>query len=172
MDSISGFLSSVIDVVCFIFLLQTLEIWAVLDAEPEANETFTVSLSSPTGGARLGSNLHMFITVLQNLAPSGLFRIGPTLNRSDPGGVQSRYSAHTAHVHKHPRHISCVFRRRTDTTVVVEEGGRAVFLTVSRSNGLETAVSVEWETVSEKATGMGKTGDRRLLFALRLNFGI
>ncbi|XP_062310079.1 adhesion G-protein coupled receptor V1 [Osmerus eperlanus] len=103
---------------------QTLEIWAVLDAEPEANETFTVSLSSPTGGARLGSNLHMSITVLQNLAPSGLFRIGPTLNR-------------------------------TDTTVVVEEGSRAVFLTVSRSNGLETAVSVEWETVSEKAMGMG-----------------
>ena len=46
------------------------------------------------------------------------------------------------------------FCPRTDTTVVVEEGAGALFLTVSRSNGLETAVSVEWETVSEKAMGM------------------
>lgn len=59
-----------------------LEIWAVLDAEPEANETFTVTLSNPTGGARLGNQLQMLITVLENLPPSGLFRIGPTINRS------------------------------------------------------------------------------------------
>lgn len=57
------------------------EIWAVLDAEPEGNETFTVTLSSPTGGARLGDQLQILITVLENLAPSGLFRIRPTLNR-------------------------------------------------------------------------------------------
>ncbi|XP_060927102.1 adhesion G-protein coupled receptor V1 [Limanda limanda] len=94
---------------------EMLEIWAVLDAEPEVNETFTVTLSSPTGGARLGDQLQTFITVLENLAPSGLFRIGPTLNR-------------------------------TNTEVVADEGGRTVFLTVSRSNGLESAVSVEWET--------------------------
>ncbi|XP_062238571.1 adhesion G-protein coupled receptor V1 [Platichthys flesus] len=94
---------------------EMLEIWAVLDAEPEVNETFTVTLSNPTGGARLGDPLQTFITVLENLAPSGLFRIGPTLNR-------------------------------TNTDVVADEGGRTVFLTVSRSNGLESAVSVEWET--------------------------
>lgn len=58
-----------------------LEIKAVLDAEPEGNETFTVVLSNPTGGARLGNQLQTFITILANLAPSGLFRIGPTLNR-------------------------------------------------------------------------------------------
>lgn len=52
-----------------------------MDAEPEANETFTVILSSPTGGARLGTQLNTSITILENLAPSGLFRIGPTLNR-------------------------------------------------------------------------------------------
>ncbi|KAM6965415.1 adhesion G-protein coupled receptor V1 [Aplochiton taeniatus] len=102
---------------------KTLEIGAVLDAEPEGNETFTVSLSSPTGGARLGDNLHTRITVLENMAPSGLFRIGPTLNR-------------------------------TETTVVSKEGA-TVFLTVSRSNGLESAVSVEWETQAGKAIGMG-----------------
>lgn len=62
-------------------LLKMLEIWAVLDAEPEANETFTVTLSSPTGGARLGLPLQSLITVLENLAPSGLFLIRPTLNR-------------------------------------------------------------------------------------------
>lgn len=59
-----------------------LEIRAVLDAEPEVNETFTVTLSNPTGGARLGDQLQTFVTVLENLAPSGLFRIGPTVNRS------------------------------------------------------------------------------------------
>ncbi|XP_041856249.1 adhesion G-protein coupled receptor V1 [Melanotaenia boesemani] len=100
---------------------KMLEVRAVLDAEPEGNETFTVALSNPTGGARLGDQLQTFITVLENLAPSGLFRIGPTLNR-------------------------------TSTAVVVNEGGRAVFLTVSRSNGLESAVSVEWEMLSDTAT--------------------
>lgn len=63
-------------------LLQMLEIWAVLDAEPEVNETFTVTLSNPTGGARLGDQLDIFVTILENLAPSGLFRIGPAINRS------------------------------------------------------------------------------------------
>ncbi|XP_028269622.1 adhesion G-protein coupled receptor V1 [Parambassis ranga] len=99
---------------------KMLEIRAVLDAEPEGNETFTVALSSPTGGARLGDQLQILITVLENLAPSGLFRIVPTLNR-------------------------------TSTQLVAEEGGRAIFLTVSRSNGLESAVSVEWEMQSNTA---------------------
>ncbi|XP_056276017.1 adhesion G-protein coupled receptor V1 [Pseudoliparis swirei] len=100
---------------------KMLEIWAVLDAEPEGNETFIVSLSSPTGGARMGDQLKTLITVLENLAPSGLFRIGPTINR-------------------------------TNTEVVADEGGMAVFLTVSRSNGLESSVSVEWEMQSDTAT--------------------
>ncbi|KAM9822621.1 adhesion G-protein coupled receptor V1 isoform 2-T2 [Syngnathus typhle] len=99
---------------------KTLEIRALLDAEPEANETFTVILSNPTAGARLGDRLHVVITVLENLAPSGLFRIGPTLDRSS-------------------------------TKVVAKEGGGPIFLTVSRSNGLESAVSVEWETQSATA---------------------
>ncbi|XP_030273384.1 adhesion G-protein coupled receptor V1 isoform X2 [Sparus aurata] len=99
---------------------KMLEIWAVLDAEPEVNETFTVTLSNPTGGARLGDQLHIFVTILENLAPSGLFRIGPAINR-------------------------------TNTEVVADEGGHTVFLTVSRSNGLESAVSVEWETQSDTA---------------------
>ncbi|XP_035235780.1 adhesion G-protein coupled receptor V1 isoform X2 [Anguilla anguilla] len=101
---------------------KALEIWAVLDEEPEVNETFTVTLSNPTGGARLGQNLETIITVLQNQAPLGLFRIFPSENRTD--------------------------------TVTVEEGNRTVFFTVSRSNGLETAVSVEWETQSDTAFGM------------------
>uniref|UniRef100_A0A665TER5 Adhesion G-protein coupled receptor V1 n=1 Tax=Echeneis naucrates TaxID=173247 RepID=A0A665TER5_ECHNA len=104
---------------------KMLEIWAVLDAEPEVNETFTVTLSNPTGGAQLGDQLQTFITVLENLAPSGLFRIGPSLNR-------------------------------TNTEVVAEEGGRAVFLTVSRSNGLESSVSVEWEMQSNTAVASGE----------------
>ncbi|KAJ0067530.1 hypothetical protein NL108_008007, partial [Boleophthalmus pectinirostris] len=99
--------------------LKTLEIRAVLDAEPEANETFIMALSSPTGGARLGDQLEISITILENIAPSGLFRIGPTLNR-------------------------------TRTEVVAEEG-KTVFLTVSRNNGLESSVSVEWEAKSATA---------------------
>uniref|UniRef100_A0A3B4V3U8 Adhesion G-protein coupled receptor V1 n=1 Tax=Seriola dumerili TaxID=41447 RepID=A0A3B4V3U8_SERDU len=91
---------------------KLLEIWAVLDAEPEVNETFTVTLSNPTGGARLGDQLQTPITVLENLAPSGLF-------------------------------------------LVADEGGRTVFLAVSRSNGLESAVSVEWETQPDTAVASG-----------------
>ncbi|XP_061528205.1 adhesion G-protein coupled receptor V1 isoform X2 [Phycodurus eques] len=102
---------------------KMLEIRALLDAEPEGNETFTVTLSNPTGGARLGDRLHAVITVLENLAPSGLFRIGPTLNRGS-------------------------------TEVVANEGGGPIFLTVSRSNGLESAVSVEWETQSDTAVAL------------------
>lgn len=45
---------------------------------------------------------------------------------------------------------------RTNTEVVADEGGRAVFLTVSRSNGLESAVSVEWETQSNTASASGE----------------
>uniref|UniRef100_A0A3Q3GBS3 Adhesion G-protein coupled receptor V1 n=1 Tax=Labrus bergylta TaxID=56723 RepID=A0A3Q3GBS3_9LABR len=101
---------------------KMLEIWAILDAEPEVNETFSVTLTNPTGGARLGDQLQTRITVLENLAPSGLFRIGPTINR-------------------------------TNTEVTANEGGRTVFLTVSRSNGLESLVSVEWETLSDTAMG-------------------
>uniref|UniRef100_A0A3Q3W600 Adhesion G-protein coupled receptor V1 n=1 Tax=Mola mola TaxID=94237 RepID=A0A3Q3W600_MOLML len=99
---------------------KMLEIWAVLDAEPEVNETFAVTLSKPTGGARLGDQLQAFITVLENSAPSGLFHIMPTINR-------------------------------TNTEIVADEGGRTVFLTVSRNNGLESTVSVEWETQSDTA---------------------
>ncbi|XP_075324846.1 adhesion G-protein coupled receptor V1 [Odontesthes bonariensis] len=99
---------------------KMLEIRAIRDAESEGNETFTVALSNPTGGARLGDQLQTLIIVLENLAPSGLFRIGPTLNR-------------------------------TSTVMVADEGSSAVFLTVSRSNGLESAVSVEWEVQSDTA---------------------
>lgn len=58
------------------------EIWAILDGEPEVNETFAVTLSNPTGGARLGDQLQTFVTVLENVAPAGLFRIMPSVNRS------------------------------------------------------------------------------------------
>ncbi|XP_062371958.1 adhesion G-protein coupled receptor V1 [Sardina pilchardus] len=62
---------------------QVLEIWAVLDEEPEMNETFTVTLFNPTGGARLGEYVQVSITVLENKAPLSLFRI----STSDSGQV-------------------------------------------------------------------------------------
>ncbi|XP_049326601.1 adhesion G-protein coupled receptor V1 isoform X2 [Astyanax mexicanus] len=102
---------------------KTLEIWAVLDAEPEMNETFTVTLFNPTGGARLGEPTQTFITVLQNQAPLGLFRISPSSNR-------------------------------TLSSLTVEETVGSVYLTVSRSNGLDSAVSVEFETQSDTAFGL------------------
>uniref|UniRef100_A0A3P8WCF8 Adhesion G-protein coupled receptor V1 n=1 Tax=Cynoglossus semilaevis TaxID=244447 RepID=A0A3P8WCF8_CYNSE len=73
---------------------KMLEIWTILDAESEMNETFVLTLSDPTGGAQLGEQLQVLITILENSAPSGLF-------------------------------------------LVADEGGQTVFLTVSRSNGLD-----------------------------------
>lgn len=67
---------------CEFLSFQMVEIWAILDGEPEVNETFAVTLSNPTGGARLGEQLQTFVTVLENLAPTGLFRITPSVNRS------------------------------------------------------------------------------------------
>ena len=49
------------------------------------------------------------------------------------------------------------FLDRSNTEVVINEGGGAVFLIVSRSNGLESAVSVEWETQSVTAFASGET---------------
>ncbi|XP_051028356.1 adhesion G-protein coupled receptor V1 [Acomys russatus] len=40
------------------------------------------------------------------------------------------------------------------TSIDVEESNRSVYLNVSRTNGLNLAVSVQWETVSETAFGM------------------
>lgn len=67
---------------CELLSFQMVEIWAILDGEPEGNETFSVTLTNPTGGARLGHQLHTFVTVLENMAPAGLFRIVPSVNRS------------------------------------------------------------------------------------------
>ncbi|XP_044889500.1 adhesion G-protein coupled receptor V1 isoform X1 [Felis catus] len=48
--------------------------------------------------------------------------------------------------------ISAVANRAT--FIDVEEANRTVYLNVSRTNGIDLAVSVEWETVSETAFGM------------------
>ncbi|KAF6125476.1 hypothetical protein HJG60_009913 [Phyllostomus discolor] len=48
--------------------------------------------------------------------------------------------------------ISAVGNRAT--SVSIEEANRTVYLNVSRTNGIDLAVSVEWETVSETAFGM------------------
>ncbi|XP_060091685.1 adhesion G-protein coupled receptor V1 isoform X3 [Heteronotia binoei] len=101
---------------------KTLHISAILDAEPEMDEYFIVTLFSPTGGARLGTRLETFITVLQNQAPLGLFSIYPISNRTN--------------------------------YVIIEEANATVYLEVSRSNGLNTSVSVEWETLSDTAFGI------------------
>nr|XP_014349406.1 PREDICTED: G-protein coupled receptor 98 [Latimeria chalumnae] len=108
---------------------RTLEISAILDEEPEMDEQFIVTLSNPTGGARLGPRIQTMITVLQNQAPLGLFSIFPVTNRT--------------------------------SSVTVEEGNRTVYLRVSRSNGLNSSVSVEWETQSDTALGM--KGDNQVL---------
>nr|XP_001918372.2 G-protein coupled receptor 98 [Equus caballus] len=48
--------------------------------------------------------------------------------------------------------ISAVANR--GTSVDIEEANRTVYLNVSRTNGIDLAVSVEWETISETAFGM------------------
>ncbi|XP_006885449.1 PREDICTED: G-protein coupled receptor 98-like [Elephantulus edwardii] len=47
--------------------------------------------------------------------------------------------------------ISAVENR--DTSIAIEEANRTVYLNVSRTNGIDLAVSVEWETISETAFG-------------------
>lgn len=64
----------------------------MLDGEPEGNETFTVTLSDPGGGARLGGQLQALVTVLENLAPAGLFRITPSVNRCEHRRVKQLVS--------------------------------------------------------------------------------
>ncbi|XP_054434571.1 adhesion G-protein coupled receptor V1 [Pteronotus mesoamericanus] len=48
--------------------------------------------------------------------------------------------------------ISAVANRAT--SIYVEEANRTVYLNISRTNGIDLAVSVEWETISETAFGM------------------
>nr|XP_021553254.1 G-protein coupled receptor 98 [Neomonachus schauinslandi] len=48
--------------------------------------------------------------------------------------------------------ISAVANRAT--SIDIEEANRTVYLNVSRTNGIDLAVSVEWETISETAFGM------------------
>ncbi|NWU90141.1 GPR98 protein, partial [Upupa epops] len=101
---------------------KTLHITAILDEEPEMDEHFVVTLFNPTGGARLGTRVQTFITVLQNQAPLGLFSIYPLTERTN--------------------------------FLIVEEANTTVYLKVSRSNGLNVSVSVEWETLSDTAFGI------------------
>lgn len=55
-------------------------------------------------------------------------------------------------------YLSCtnVCMCRTLTSLTVEETVGTVYLTVARSNGLDSAVSVEFETNSDTAFGMSK----------------
>ncbi|XP_062985697.1 adhesion G-protein coupled receptor V1 [Elgaria multicarinata webbii] len=101
---------------------KTLHITAILDAEPEMDEHFIITLFSPTGGARLGTRVETLITVLQNQAPLGLFSIYPVSNRTN--------------------------------SLIIEEANATIYFRVSRSNGINTSVSVEWETLSDTAFGI------------------
>lgn len=139
-----------------------MEIAAVLDEEPEMDEHFTVTLLNPTGGARLGTRIHTAITVLQNQAPQGLFSIFPTNNR-----YYSFYNLNgripKVLVKRQYADINCYSKFmflslwiiRT-SSLTVEESNATVYLKVSRSNGLNMSVSVEWETVSGSAFGISK----------------
>ncbi|XP_073933195.1 adhesion G-protein coupled receptor V1 isoform X3 [Castor canadensis] len=48
--------------------------------------------------------------------------------------------------------ISAIGNRAT--SIDIEEANRTIYLNVSRTNGIDLAVSVQWETVSETALGM------------------
>ncbi|XP_054994600.1 adhesion G-protein coupled receptor V1 [Sorex araneus] len=48
--------------------------------------------------------------------------------------------------------ISTVANR--DTSIDIEETNRTIYLNVSRTNGIDLAVSVQWDTISETAFGM------------------
>ena len=45
---------------------STIQLSIFNDTSPEINETFTVQLSNPTGGARLGDQSEITITILSN----------------------------------------------------------------------------------------------------------
>ena len=43
---------------------STIQLFIFNDTSPEINETFTVQLSNPTGGGRLGDQSEIIITIL------------------------------------------------------------------------------------------------------------
>lgn len=49
--------------------------------------------------------------------------------------------------------VSLTFRTNS---LIIEEAATTVYLKVTRSNGINTSVSVEWETLSDTAFGISK----------------
>lgn len=66
--------------------------------------------------------------------------------------------------------VSCS-HHRSDSEVRANEDGRTVFLTVSLSHGLGSAVSVEWETQSGTAVASGQNASRSFSAVLLLPSG-
>ena len=98
---------------------QTITVAILDDVTPEADETFTVSLSAPTGGATLGAIASSTVTILDNddvVAPvPGTLSISPA------------------------------------TISVNEDGGTATF-TVTRTDGSDGTVTVDFATADGTAT--------------------
>ncbi|XP_032809135.2 adhesion G-protein coupled receptor V1 isoform X2 [Petromyzon marinus] len=76
---------------------KPLEISAVIDDEPEMDEIFLVTLSSPTGGAVLGNKTQMTIRILRNGSPYGLLNIFASHTRS--ASVSVREGDVTVYMH-------------------------------------------------------------------------
>uniref|UniRef100_A0A2K6F8J3 Adhesion G-protein coupled receptor V1 n=1 Tax=Propithecus coquereli TaxID=379532 RepID=A0A2K6F8J3_PROCO len=129
---------------------KNVDIMILDDDIPEGDEKFQLILTNPSPGLELGENTidtepemdEHFVCTLFN--PTGGARLGAhvqtlitVLQNQAPLGLFS---------------ISAVENRAT--SVDIEESNRTVYLNVSRTNGIDLAVSVQWETVSETAFGM------------------
>ncbi len=105
----------------------TLQVCGDSAFEVTTNETFTITLNNPTGGALIGPNNVATVTITDNdTAQPGVFNIGAAPASTPPGTP-------------------------APTATVTE--GTNVTITITRTGGTDTAVTVQDVTVNETAIG-------------------
>nr|XP_040129297.1 LOW QUALITY PROTEIN: adhesion G-protein coupled receptor V1 [Ictidomys tridecemlineatus] len=113
---------------------KNIEIMILDDDIPEGDEKFQLILTNPSPGLDLGQQTIGFCS---SKLQGGLLKMA-----SMSGLPLSKLYSFSA------------FHNFRATSIDIEETNRTVYLNVSRTNGIDLAVSVQWETISQTAFGM------------------